>query len=196
MSGSDTISGFGLDETTITVTLPSGAVAANDTIAVRLRSALGAFVNDVVVKPTGSTPASIKLRSRGMGRDNITASAGLLADAAVRVEYAFPSSLVFGGLFGAALGAVLLGLRDRKRPDATGFGWVLLSGLLTGFLLALIAAVGGSKFAGLTLSTGGSAIVSIIAGALGGYVGPKGLEKLVSSFGAAGEPAAAPPAKP
>ena len=192
----ETISGFGLDETTITVTLPSGAVAANDTIAVRLRSASGAFVNDVVVKPTGSTPASIKLRSRGMGLDTISASAGLLVGGAVRVDYAFPSSLVFGALFGAALGAVLLGLRDRKRPDATGFGWVLLSGMLTGFLLALIAAVGASKFAGLTLSAGGSAIVSIIAGALGGYVGPKGLEKLVSSFGAAGEPAATPPAKP
>ncbi len=191
----ETIAGFGLDETTITVTLPSGAVAPNDTIAVRLRSAVGALLNDVVLKPTGSTPASIKLRSRGMGLDTISASAGLLVGGVVRVDYAFPNSLVFGALFGAALGAVLFGVRDRKRPDATGFGWVLLSGMLTGFLLALIAAVGGSKFAGLALSAGGSAIVSIIAGALGGYVGPKGLEKLVGSFGAGSEqpPAQATP---
>ena len=195
----ESIAGFGLDETTITVTLPSGAVAPNDTIAVRLRSAVGAFVNDVVVKPTGSTPASIKLRSRGMALDTISASAGLLVGGAARVDYVFPGSLVFGGLFGAILGAVLLAVRDRRRPEATGFGWVMLSGMLTGFLLALIAAVGAAKFTGLALSAGGGTIVSIIAGALGGYVGPKGLEKLVSVFGAGSEvvPAtAAPPTKP
>ena len=65
--------------------------------------------------------------------------------------------------------------------------------MATGILVAIIAAVGVLKIPGFELPAGGGALVSLLAGALGGYVGPKGVEKLFGAFASGREPTAAKP---
>jgi hypothetical protein len=182
------IAGFGLDETNVTVELSPGAAAPGDSIAVSLEATHGTFASGPVVYPKGGSPVVTRLRSSGMGPQLITARAGVLVAGQRALSYTFPMGLLGGGVLGALLGAIMVMVRDRGRPLAPAKGWIVLSGVLAGVLTALIAAIGVVKIPGFTLPPGGGAIVSILAGALGGYVGPKGFESLFGAFGAGRQP--------
>jgi hypothetical protein len=93
-------------------------------------------------------------------------------------------------LFGALIGSALSVMRERKRVRRKSLGIFFTSGALTGLVIALIVAVGVIRIPGFELASGGAALVSLLAGVLGGYIGPKGLERIVPSF------ASARPAKP
>lgn len=187
----ESIDGFGLGEANVTVELSPGAAAPGDSIAVALESTNGTFATGPIVYPKGAGPVVTKLRSSGMGAQVITARAGVLIAGTQRIDFGFPTGLFFGGALGALLGAGMLAMRERNRPESKGIGWLIASGLIAGLLIALIAAVGVAKIPGFDLPAGGSALVSLLAGALGGYVGPKGMESLFGAFSAGKKPAPA-----
>ena len=178
------------------IALSPGAVAPNDSLAVRLSATNGSFREGPVVFPKGATPALIHLRSAGVGTQTITASAGAFVTGSRDIDFSMPFNLLVGGLLGAVVGSALALLRERQRSRRRGYVAFALSGLLTGELLAIIAAIGVLKLPGLALASGGAALVSFVAGAIGGYVGPRGLEKLIPAFAAGrSEPPTPKPAK-
>ncbi len=188
------IDGFGLAVANVTVQMSPGALAPSDSMAVTLQSARGAeFIDGPVVWPKGNTPAMARVRSTGMGVDTIIAFAGPLVAGREPISFAFPSGLFFGGLFGALIGSALAVMRLRKRVQRKNLAVFFASGALTGLVLALGAALGVLKIPGLELASGGAALVSLLAGVLGGYIGPEGLERMVPGFGS-GRAAPAPPA--
>ena len=168
----------------MTVELSPGAAAPADSIAVSLSSTAGTFSTGPVVYPKGGTPVVTRLRSSGLGTHVITARAGVLLAGERKVHFGFPYGLLVGAVLGALLGSIMLVLRERKRPDAPAAGWLIASGVIAGLLTAIVAAAGLVKIPGFTLPAGGGALISVLAGALGGYVGPKGFEVLFGAFGA------------
>lgn len=185
------ITGFGLSSTNVTVSLSPGAIAAEDSLAVTLSSTAGEFEGSSVVYPKGATPVTVKLRSDGIGQNTITATADPFVAGTRDIRFAFPFGLAIGALVGALIGSALSVMRERKRVVRKSLGVFFASGVLTGLVIALIVAVGVFKIPGFELATGGTALVSLLAGVLGGYVGPKGLEGLAAPF-RSGRPA--PPA--
>lgn len=178
------IAGFALEDVNVTVELSPGAAAPTDSIAVSLSSTGGTFSTGPVVYPKGGTPVVTRLRSSGLGPQLITARAGVLLAGERKVQFGFPYGLLVGAVLGALLGSIMLVLRERKRPDAPAAGWLVASGVIAGLLTAIVAAAGLVKIPGFTLPAGGGALISVLAGALGGYVGPKGFEVLFGAFGA------------
>lgn len=178
------IARYGLGEVTLTISAPPGSIAPGDSVAVRLSSQRGTVTQGPVVYLKDGVPAVVQMRSTEMAGDSITVSADSFGDASQRIDYEFPTGLTLGALLGALLGTGMLVLRERSRPDAPGIGWMTASGLIAGLLTALIAAVGIVKIPGFELPATGSAVVSLLAGALGGYIGPKGIEALFKVFGA------------
>lgn len=184
--GAPSINGFGLGETRLTVALSQGAIAPGDSLPVTLRSALGAeFIGGPVVWPKVDAPAEVVVRSSGVGKDVISAYAGPLIAIDHDIRFTFPYGLVLGGLLGALMGSALSVMRERKRVVRKSLGIFFASGALTGLVIALIVAVGVIRIPGFELASGGAALVSLLAGVLGGYIGPKGLERIVPSFASA-----------
>lgn len=189
--GAPSIDGFGLGETRITVALSQGSLAPGDSLSVTLQSARGAeFIGGPVVWPKVDAPATVIVRSSGVGDDTISAYAGPFIANNHDIRFTFPYGLVLGGLLGALIGSALSAMRERKRVRRKSLGIFFTSGALTGLVIALIVAVGVIRIPGFELASGGAALVSLLAGVLGGYIGPKGLERIVPSF------ASARPAKP
>ena len=187
------ITGFGLSVTNVTVALSPGALAPSDSLAVTLSSTAGTFEGGPIVWPKGATPVTVKLRSEGMGRNTISAVAEPFVTGTRDIEFAFPRGLVIGAMLGALIGSALAVMRERKRVLRKSLNIFFASGLLTGIVLALIVAVGVLRIPGFELAAGGTALVSLLAGVLGGYVGPKGLEGLATPFRAGrAEPRKAP----
>ncbi len=184
------IAGFGLSVANVTVSLSPGALAPGDSLAVTLASTGGSFEGGPIVWPKGDAPATVKLRSDGVGQKTITATAEPFVAGTTPIEFGFPRGLVGGAMMGAVIGSALAVLRERKRVLRKSLSIFFASGLLTGIVVALIAAVGAVRIPGFELAAGGTALVSLLAGVLGGYVGPKGLESIVSPFRAG---RAAPP---
>ncbi len=190
------IAGLGLEEATVMIRLSAGSVAPNDSLAVQLKVSNGTFREGPVVYAKGAGVARVHLRSSGIGAQTITADAGSFISGSHPIDFSMPIGLLLGGLMGALVGSMLGLLRERQRSRRRSYVAFLLSGLLTGELLAIIAAIGVLKLPGLDLASGGAALVSFVAGAIGGYVGPRGLEKLIPAFAAGrDDPPSPTPAK-
>ncbi len=188
LEGPNSTSRFGLGQVQLAVSAPTGAIPPGDSVAVTIQSERGTDVTYI----RDGVPSFVRIPSTERARDTFTASAPRFSQAKWTVAYAFPFALLGGAVLGALLGAGLNMLRERGRPDTPAAVWVILSGLLAGVIVALVVALGVVRIPGFALPEGGSAAVSLLAGTLGGYVGPKGIEALFSAFGAgrASKPAA------
>ncbi len=176
------IAGFGLSVANVTVSLSPGALAPNDSLAVTLASTGGSFDGGPIVWPKGDAPATATLRSEGVGTKTITATAEPFVEGTAAISFAFPRGLFGGAMLGALVGSALAVMRERKRVLRKSLNIFFASGVLTGIVVALIVAVGVVRIPGFALAAGGTALVSLLAGVLGGYVGPKGLESLFAPF--------------
>lgn len=184
------VDGLGLESAMITVAVPPGALAPEDSVAVMLQATRGSF--DVqTVYPKGTTPATARLRSDGIGALTVTASAPTLDTGSTTMEFTIPTGLLTGGLIGALMGSGLITLRERRRGSSRNLGAVIGSGLLAGSVVAVIVAIGVMKLPGLDLPSGSGSLVALLAGVVGGYIGPKGLEGLIPALKAGQDP---PPA--
>ena len=170
------VNAFGLGDAQFTVSLSSG-VAPGDSVPVTLDADGGTIRDAMVVYPKGAGSATARVHFEGLGTHRVTARAGVLTMAEATVHVTFPYALLFGAVLGALAGSFLFALKDRDRPDTKAIWWVLLSGVITGVLVAAIAAIGAFKLGGLSLPQGGGALASFVAGALGGFSGPKLLSK-------------------
>jgi hypothetical protein len=175
------VDGLGLESAVITVAVPPGALAPEDSVAVMLQASRGSF--DVqTVYPKGTTPATARLRSDGIGALTVTASAPTLDAGTSRMEFTIPTGLLSGGLIGALMGSGLITLRERRRSASRNLGAIIGSGLLAGIVVAIVIAIGVMKLPGLDLPSGSGSLVALLAGVVGGYVGPKGLETFIPAL--------------
>ncbi|MCU0649776.1 MAG: hypothetical protein MUF00_17430 [Gemmatimonadaceae bacterium] len=182
------VDGLGLDALTVTVAVPPGALASDDSIAVMLQSSRGTLEQQTLY-PKGNAPATTRLRSAGIGAVSITARSAALDDGVTTTRFTAPLGLLAGAALGALAGSAMLILRDRTRSRRKHLVPVLASGILSGLVVALVVALGVLNLPGLDLPAGSGSLVALLAGVIGGYVGPKGLEALMPSL-AAGRTAA------
>jgi hypothetical protein len=175
------VDGLGLESAMVTVAVPPGALAPEDSVAVMLQATRGSF-DAQTVYPKGNTPATAKLRSDGIGALTVTASAPALDAGVASMEFTIPMGLLTGGLIGALMGSGLITLRERRRASTRNLGAVIGSGLLAGMVVAVIIAIGVMKLPGLDLPSGSGSLVALLAGVVGGYIGPKGLEGLIPAL--------------
>ncbi|MCU0634926.1 MAG: hypothetical protein MUE41_08640 [Gemmatimonadaceae bacterium] len=178
-----TADGLGLDALRVTVAVPPGAIAPDDSIAVMLQASRGTL-DEQTLYPTGARPASTRLRSAGVGRVQITARSAALDDGLTTARFTAPLGLVAGSVIGALVGSLLLLLRERTASRRRHRGALIASGVLSGMIIALVIAIGVLKLPGLELPSGSGTLVALLAGVIGGYVGPKGLETLIPALSA------------
>jgi hypothetical protein len=183
------IDGLGLEEVTVSVAVPPGALAPEDSVAVMLQTSRGTFDTQTLY-PKGATPATTRLRSEGIGTITITARSPALDDGVTTMQFTTPMGLLNGGLIGALMGSGLITLRERRRNSRRSLRYVIASGLLTGLVVALVVAIGVLKLPGLDLPSGSGSLVALLAGVVGGYIGPKGLEGLIPALRSGRTPAA------
>lgn len=180
------IDGLGLEDATVTVSVPAGALAPTDSVAVTLSTSRGRLTTQTLY-PKGGTPASTTLHSDGLGDVTLSAQAATLVEGTTTLSFGLPTGLLWGGLIGALMGSGLVLTRERRR-SRRGVPWVVGSGVLAGLVVAVIVAIGAIKLPGFDIPTGSGFFIALLGGVLGGYVGPKGLEALVPAMKAGREP--------
>lgn len=177
------IQGFGLETTTLTVTLPP-AVGAPP-VAIALSADPGALDTTLLAIAAGGVGVT-RLRSVGTGAAVVRARFGSVASGETSVMFVFPWPFLVAAVLGGAAGAVLRARRPRDKPGRLRlFPIDLLVGALTGVVVAAAYAVGVNVL-GLTLSVRvGEAAVFVLA-VVGGYRGAPGVlrERLSGAAGA------------
>jgi hypothetical protein len=173
------IRGFGLEETTIRVTLPEEA--GSNPRTVRL-SAVRSTPTPNTLTMSGGDTKSVTIRSVGVGVDTVTAAAGSsFASAPLPVRYAAPWLFFVTALLGGLAGSEMSGFRARRKGRSTSRLGYVASGLTTGVFVAVAFAIGLNFTSVEILVHTGEAVVFVVA-ALGALIGLPGLAKAIPAL--------------
>lgn len=141
----------------------------------------------IVLDAFGGGEATI--RSSGRGRATLKAMSLLSQPATRVVAFLFPTAFLIFATVGGLLGGLAKFLRDRLDPSRKAawktIGLYLLSGLVFGFIVAGLSAIGINVSPVKPTANAGEALVCFLS-ALGGFAG----STLLSSFLGMGEKAA------
>ena len=130
------IQGLGLEAATVSVQLLGDAERDSYTILVA-PGRTAANPPELTLR-RGETKTS-KIRSRGLGRDTVSVSGPGLVGVAAPVDYVLPIAFGIAVLLGGIVGALVRGLRARRRQEHTSLGLQAI-GVVRGVLIGLVAA--------------------------------------------------------
>jgi len=177
----EAILGFGLEAAVVYVTLPREAgSAAMDVRVLADRAEPEPSLLHLAGGETGKT----SIRSTGVGDDLIHATAGPFTATPTPIHYSWPLLFVAAALLGGVVATAILAARARSRGKGASRSRHMLSGLASGFFVAVAYAVG-VNFTGVNIpARGGEAVVFVVA-ALGTLIGLPGLAKAIPALGEA-----------
>ena len=160
--------GFGLQKTTIHVTLPSEAGPAIK--AVRLRASKGEPEPSRLMLAGGET-GDVTIRSSGGGTDTVWADAGRFASLPATIIYTSPLVFLIAALLGAVVGGALTGVRPARAYQKR---------VLAGLFVAVAFTIG-LNLTGMEIPTRvGEAVIFVVAG-LGALLGVAGIKAVLPS---------------
>jgi hypothetical protein len=159
------LQGFGFESAEVVVEGPAWA----DSTPVRLRAGRAVITPSVVMLKDGVARATVI--SRFTGPDSVTASGALLATRSAQLRAEWPVAFLTWALAGALAGGGLATMRARRarRSTKVRFAAAAIAGLV-------VAALGlaGVQFVSIALR---SEVAVFALAALGGYLGPRALER-------------------
>lgn len=157
--------GFGTEERDIIVGVPSGSLAPGDSLEVTLVAEKGAISpsHRVYVKPNAS--ASVKLRSSGLGRENLQVRSGVMAARPIEVTYTAPWLLLAIAVAGAVVGAFIRWRSASADGSPQAFPWhrALISVVLVAGVSAGLDVIGRAYYVFLS-EVGTFVLAAIVAG--------------------------------
>ena len=133
-AGADTIEGWGIEATDITVSVRGGGSVPDTHV-------------EVLAQPGSPSPGSVTvssghaarltLRSGRLGPASVEASATPLETGTTSVYYSFPSRFILAAAFGALVGVLLSGRRKKSAEKGPGYFSMAFHGLLAGVVVVL-----------------------------------------------------------
>lgn len=174
--GTDSILGFGLETTSVTVQTDGVATAPTNAISITTES--GHLDQPSLRIDRETRIASTLLRSRGTGPDRVTASLSPFTSGVDDIEYEMPWSWFIAVGLGMVVGiGIRLAMRAKQQPPASGVGFNIVLGAIGGIITAVLYALG-VNILPLPLPGGFSESLTFVLSALGGWVFPRWLETL------------------
>jgi hypothetical protein len=172
--GQSAILGFGLETAPVTVR----SVGEPPAGAITLSSHIGRLDQNALSIDPATGIATTFIRSRGTGRDTVSASLSPFAPATGTIEYEKPWSWLIAVLLGVVVGiGIRLAMRARQQPPKPGVGFDVIIGIIGGVIVAVLYALG-VNILPLQLPGGYSEALAFVLSALGGWVFPRWLEAL------------------
>ncbi|MBT8052369.1 MAG: hypothetical protein HKN57_04655 [Xanthomonadales bacterium] len=174
--GQERILGLGLETVTVTVRTEGIEALPRESIAVSSES--GLLTDNTLRIDHQSGVGSTLLRSRGMGKDTITAKLARFTDGSASIVYATPWSWLIAVLLGIIVGVgIRLAMRAKQQTPRSGVVFNIVIGIIGGLLTAVLYAQGVNVLP-LPLPGGFSEALTFVLSALGGWVFPRWLEAL------------------
>ncbi len=172
--GQDSILGYGLETAPVIIHAEGDAPVG----AVTVTSRTGRIGQSSISFDPSTGIATTFIRSRGTGRDTVSASLGPFAPATDSIEYVQPWSWLVAVLLGVGVGVgIRLAMRAKQHPPRTGIGFNIAIGCIGGVITAALYALG-VNILPLPLPGGFSEVLAFVVSALGGWVFPRWLEAL------------------
>ncbi len=129
------LAGLGIGSTRLTLAVRGGHLAAP--ARVRLEARPGTVEpEEVELGPDGI--ASVRVRSAGIGPATVRAISPELGNAEIRLRFTWPWLFLLASLLGGGLGALLRYMYVRRNEDAASLQSHVITGVLSGFLAAVI----------------------------------------------------------
>jgi hypothetical protein len=169
------LQGFGLQETTLTVSVKSSVDSPSK---VRFAADGGDLEPHQIELDAGGF-GSVKLRSSGLGTTTVTASALMHESANTQVEFAFPVAFLVASLLGGLVGAAAFVLLTKKASLKVPAWKRLLGGVLAGLVIAVLYTIGISVF-GFPIGPRSGEALYFSVSALGAVGGLPLITKLLS----------------
>lgn len=170
------VQGYGLGTARITVALmPGTATRPADTVTVHFSSDVAITPAAVLATVNGVNEATI--RSGSPGAHTITASVDGLEAGTTTLQFVTPFSFFAWALVGIVLGVILKWSTGTQLAVRT----LLVASLVAGLILAIVAAYMSVQVGSVKLDSTAGFFAVAIAGFVGAFGGPAGIEKLVKS---------------
>ena len=174
--GKEKILGFGLETTTVTVHFEGASNPPE--AAITVSSQTGHLSNNAINADPASRVASTHLRSRGTGKDEITAELAPFDIGSDDIYYEQPWSWLVAVLLGVLAGVgIRLAMRARQSPPTSSLAFNISISICGGIVTAILYALG-VNILPIPLPSGFSEGLTFILSALGGWVFPVWLEAL------------------